>query len=121
MGEGFRSKTRKAYKHFIQTQLPSLEGGTLFALPESQDIRYPCKIDEGIQNVEIGARATLVARNERTRIDLVRGVQVIGCVEGEAVVSLRRRFKAKNAWPAVLGVAVVTVLPAHRFCEVSPA
>jgi hypothetical protein len=120
MGENFRLNTAKAYGHFIQTQLPKLEPGMLFAPEEITALLYPVRVYDDTLLVEVGDKAAIVLRSERATPALVKGITVVGCVEGEAATLLRVHFKRHNVWPGVMDVTVVAKYPSRKMCEVSP-
>jgi hypothetical protein len=121
MGEGFRIKVAKAYQHFIQKQLPKLESGLLFSQQEITETRYPCRFSEDdAPDMAVGEKVTLILRSERAIPAILRGVSVIGRIEGEAATIVRGLFKEANVWPGVMDVTVTAVNASFQSFEVSP-
>jgi len=120
MGENFRVNTAKAYAHFMQNQLAKLEPGLLFSPEEITALRYPVRLYEDALGVADGENATIVLRRKGGTPALLRGVNVVGRVEGEAATVLRNHFERHNIWPGVMDVKVVAAHPSRKMCEVSP-
>lgn len=120
MGENFRTKTTKAYSHFLQSQATKLDSGLLFASDEVVAFRYPCHLYDDAPAISIGENLAIMLRSQRSAPGLMKGVLAIGWVEGDAAVSLRRRFKEQDVWPGVIDVIVTAIYPTRKMCEVSP-
>lgn len=97
-----------------------LEAPPLFETREEVQLLFPCRLEQGGKNLFVGSRALLTATSTISRIDLVSGLQIVGYVEGEAMINLRRRFRQENAWPAALAVVIVEIDENYTICYASP-
>jgi hypothetical protein len=121
MGEDWKAKTERVYKHSLRRRAEGLTQQSMFISEEIGVTTYPCQLVDPARHVEIGTKLTVFQRSQGAKITVLFGTEVVATIEGEPAADLKETFSKHPDATRLFDVECVAVDKGAPVIEVCPA
>jgi hypothetical protein len=121
MGDDFKSKTERVYRHSLRRKVNTLTQQSMFATEEIKSTSYPCQLVDPERPVKVGTRLTIFQRSPGAKITVLEGTQVIATIEGEPATDLKVIFSKNPECTRLLDVECISADGSAPVIEVCAA
>ncbi len=120
MGEDFKSKTEKVYKHSLRRRKEGLTQPSMFVSEEIQITNYPCQLINPERHIQAGTKLAIFQRSAGAKIAVLLETEVVAIIEGEPANDLKATFSKHSDIARIVDVECVSSAKGAAWIEVCP-